>query len=70
MYLSPDQQKALNVYASGKSLLIIGPAGCGKSFVINRIENYPDSKKVYVTAMSGIQLVVSNRKAQIINTKI
>lgn len=56
--LSKEQQKAIDIYAAGKNLLIIGPAGCGKTKSIEEIIKYTNKnyfgKRVYITAMSGV----------------
>ena len=38
--LSDKQKKAIKLFKSGKNLLILGEAGCGKSFLIKELTNY------------------------------
>lgn len=54
--LSDKQKKAINLFKSGRNLLILGEAGCGKSFLINELTNYLKTKniKYAITALTGI----------------
>jgi len=54
--LSDKQKHALKLFKSGKNLLILGEAGCGKSFLINEFKKYLQSKniKFAITALTGI----------------
>lgn len=57
VHLSDQQQTALGSIASGLNVCLLGPAGCGKSTVINqflRHLSYEDAKSVYITASTGI----------------
>ena len=54
--LSDKQKKAIKLFKSGKNLLILGEAGCGKSFLIKELTNYLKIKniKYAITALTGI----------------
>lgn len=53
MCLSDEQQKALDLVKDGKSILITGPGGTGKTFLIRSIYREMTSKIVGVTALTG-----------------
>ena len=55
MSLNKDQLKALICFKMNKNILVTGPAGTGKSYLINQIiENGKIiNKKVAITAMTG-----------------
>jgi ATP-dependent DNA helicase PIF1 len=54
--LTKKQRDALDAFKRGKSLMITGPAGCGKSFLLGHIVGHcrATGKKVGVTAMTGV----------------
>lgn len=54
--LSDKQKKAVKLFKSGKNLLILGEAGCGKSFLIKELTSYLKIKniKYAITALTGI----------------
>jgi ATP-dependent DNA helicase PIF1 len=49
--LSPDQEKAVEAFESGKNIFLTGPGGTGKSFLIRRFSVL--KPKVQVCAMTG-----------------
>jgi ATP-dependent DNA helicase PIF1 len=53
--LAPEQQRAIDLVKSGKSVFITGPAGSGKSMVIKCICDWATlhSKKIQLTALTG-----------------
>ncbi len=53
--LTPDQEVVFQRFLSGKSLFITGPAGCGKSFLIQHIKEHCERRSVPlgVTALTG-----------------
>lgn len=57
--LSVSQKKAFNLFKENKNLLILGPAGTGKSKLIKTMEDYTNSnseiqKKIYLSSTTGI----------------
>jgi ATP-dependent DNA helicase PIF1 len=55
--LSVDQQKAFDLFKDNKNILIIGPAGTGKSKIIKTIYEYnkvEKNKQMYLTSTTGI----------------
>lgn len=53
MSLSDEQQKALDLVKDGKSILITGPGGTGKTFLIRRIVQEMCHKIIGVSALTG-----------------
>lgn len=53
--LTPDQEAVFNRFLTGKSLFITGPAGCGKSFLIQHIKNHCETRNIPygITALTG-----------------
>lgn len=53
--LSADQQRAYDLYKAGKSILVTGPGGTGKSELIRQIvaDAKANDKKIQVCAMTG-----------------
>lgn len=53
--LTNEQQKVLNILKQGKNVLLTGPAGVGKSFIINEYKKYciDNDIKVAITATTG-----------------
>lgn len=56
MALTEKQSSALQAFKKGKSLMITGPAGCGKSFLLSHIVDFcrATGKHVGITAMTGV----------------
>lgn len=55
MSLNEDQISAFEAFKSGQSIVITGPGGCGKSYLIKYIKNYCDDNliNISVTALTG-----------------
>ena len=58
--LSDQQQRALNIVKSGDNLLVTGPAGCGKSYLMKEIIEWAndEDKKIAVTALTGMAATI------------
>jgi len=55
---TPAQERAFSLMKEGRSLLLTGPAGGGKSYLINLFTKlYSDSQKIAVTATTGIAAI-------------
>lgn len=55
--LSPDQEKALETFKTGKNLLVIGAGGCGKSRFIKELERHvlrKTTKNIVISATTGV----------------
>lgn len=55
--LSEIQQKAFNLFKDGKNLLLMGPAGTGKSKIVKTMYEYTKketTKQMYMTSTTGI----------------
>lgn len=64
--LNEKQADALNIVLSGHSLLILGPAGTGKSFLLREIVETCTQKgmRVSLTCTTGIACAVYNKVRQ------
>ena len=53
--LTPCQERCFEAFKTGRSLVITGPAGCGKSFLIKHMKDYADknNKTIAATALTG-----------------
>ena len=54
--LTDDQQKAFQAMCGGKNVFVTGPAGCGKSFVIQKFAQHCDQqgRHLALTALTGV----------------
>jgi len=70
MDLSLEQQIAFDKYIAGYNIFITGPGGSGKSALIRQIykHGYSNSKKIYVTALTGCAAVLLNCQAKTIHS--
>ncbi|MDR0423028.1 MAG: AAA family ATPase [Rickettsiales bacterium] len=53
--LSKSQQEAIDLIEEGKNIFITGPAGTGKSYLLNYLKN--EYKSLHITASTGIAAV-------------
>ena len=53
--LNEKQREAFNLFKSGTSFFLSGPAGVGKSYLIQKMKNWADKneRNMQVTAMTG-----------------
>ena len=66
MELSPEQNKAFELFKSGKNIFISGPGGTGKSALIKHIYQYvidETKKNIQICALTGFAATQINNKA-------
>jgi ATP-dependent DNA helicase PIF1 len=58
--MNAEQQHAFDVIKNGKNIFLTGPAGTGKSFVINELKHWAinNNKKYAITALTGCAAVL------------
>lgn len=56
-YLSESQRKAVDIINKGENVLITGPAGTGKSYLLQYIKKELSYKKLHITATTGIAAI-------------
>ena len=68
--MDSDQQRAVDLAASGKSFFLTGAGGTGKSYVIRSIVNAlnQNGKDVALTAMTGCAAVLLGRGAKTLHS--
>lgn len=53
--LSKTQKNAFDLFKENKSLLILGPGGCGKSYLLKTMQEFNNNEKImYLCATTGI----------------
>jgi len=62
--MNPEQQAAFQAVVDGKNIFLTGPAGTGKSFVINEIRRWAHAKekRFALTALTGCAAVLIDGK--------
>jgi ATP-dependent DNA helicase PIF1 len=62
--MNTEQANAFDAVIAGKNIFLTGPAGTGKSYVINEIKKWASSnqKKFAITALTGCAAVLINGK--------
>jgi ATP-dependent DNA helicase PIF1 len=70
MALSPSQQLAFEKYLAGKNILITGPGGTGKTFLIKHINQHAlnKGKKIQICALTGCAAVLLECKAKTLHS--
>ena len=60
--LTECQEKCFQAFKTGRSLVVTGPAGCGKSFLIKCMKDYAEHQKanLVVTALTGAAAALVN----------
>jgi ATP-dependent DNA helicase PIF1 len=62
--MNPEQSRAFQAVVDGKNIFLTGPAGTGKSFVINHIKKWAtdNEKNFAITALTGCAAVLIDGK--------
>lgn len=62
--MNPEQKGAFDAVSEGKNIFLTGPAGTGKSYVINEIKQWAakNNKNFAITALTGCAAVLINGK--------
>ena len=70
MTLSAEQNSAMEEFANGDNILITGPGGSGKSYLIKLIKENSESrgKNIQVCAMTGCAAVLLQCKAKTVHS--
>jgi len=70
MMLSEEQETALQKFHQGHNLFLTGPAGTGKSFLIDRMVQSADQRglTIQVTAMTGVAAVLLGKRARTLHS--
>ena len=60
--LTLSQERCLEAFKAGRSIVVTGPAGCGKSFLIKRMKEHTEQVKtnIAVTALTGTAAALVN----------
>jgi len=70
MNFSEDQLRALYKFTKGQNLFLTGPAGTGKSFLIQTMTSYATNKRkvIQVCALTGVAAVLLGNQARTIHS--
>jgi len=70
MELSIDQKRALSCFQQGENILLTGPGGTGKSYLLRHMKAWSEqqNKKVQVCALTGCAAVLLQCKAKTIHS--
>jgi ATP-dependent DNA helicase PIF1 len=68
--LSEEQHTALKKFQQGHNLFLTGPAGTGKSFLIDQMVHWAalHNKRIQVTAMTGVAAVLLGKRARTLHS--
>jgi len=55
--LSPDQRKAIDAIEKGRNVFVTGPAGTGKSYLLQFLKKEYMHRRFHLTASTGIAAV-------------
>jgi len=68
--LSKEQETALKKFHEGHNLFLTGPAGTGKSFLIDQMVKSADQRglSIQVTAMTGVAAVLLGKRARTLHS--
>lgn len=68
--LSEEQQIALDKFERNENIFLTGPAGTGKSFLINQMVHIARTKgkRIQITAMTGVAAILLGRRASTLHS--
>lgn len=70
MELSQDQKRALYKFSQGQNLFLTGPAGTGKSFLIEQMVSHATNrrKRIQICALTGVAAILLGNQARTIHS--